>query len=83
MNRDCAVCRVTKPVEDFPPRRDRKSGVMSRCHQCDAQRAARYYEANRVQVLARQKQAKRRSAAPRQVRPAEMTRRAAGGILMA
>lgn len=41
----CPVCGLLKRLEEFPPRRDRKSGprVMSRCHECDAAKQRRSY----------------------------------------
>lgn len=51
--RKCARCGVTKPLEDFPPRKDRPVGRMSRCHECDRARSQAYYLANREKVNAR------------------------------
>jgi hypothetical protein len=50
----CPCCESVKPSADFPPRKDRASGRMSRCHSCDRQRSAAYYLQNRRQVLDRQ-----------------------------
>lgn len=46
--RRCAQCGIIKPVDQFPPRKDRSSGRMSRCHECDRKRSAERYAAARL-----------------------------------
>lgn len=42
----CSSCKVRKPVEEFATDRHRKSGLLTRCKQCDRERARAYYRAN-------------------------------------
>lgn len=66
--KQCPLCGDWKPVADFPPRKDRESGVMSRCHRCDAARAGAYrgdhleQERERQRLYQRRRHAARRSA---------------------
>lgn len=45
--RRCPVCELIKPVDEFPPRRDRPDGRMSRCRPCDAERSRARYAAGK------------------------------------
>jgi hypothetical protein len=55
----CPRCGLVRSVADFPPRKDRSSGVMSRCKFCDAAKAATYRAANLDRERARQREYQR------------------------
>ena len=42
----CSICEELKPINEFPRRRDRKSGVYTRCKLCNVKRNRRYAERN-------------------------------------
>ena len=66
----CSKCGQTKPLDEFRSQAAGKFGVTSACRQCELELARKRYEANREQVLERQR--KYREADPEKYR--RMTR---------
>ena len=48
----CGVCKMIKSLDEFARRSDRPSGRISRCKECDKEKAKAYYAANRERKAA-------------------------------